>query len=69
MKKEGSVSSLSSDEIEKIYLIYSVIYSKGLAHYSYNYSHEGRKRIVNRLINSAKVVQRTWRAFKLRPKT
>ncbi|RIA83089.1 hypothetical protein C1645_834336 [Glomus cerebriforme] len=40
MKKEGSVSSLSSDEIEEIYLTYSVIYSKGLAHYSYDYSHK-----------------------------
>ena len=45
------------------------MYSKGLAHYSYDYSHEGRKKIVNRLIDSAKVVQRAWRAFKLKPET
>src|SRR5437763_9528063 len=59
MKKGGSVSSLSSDEVDEIYLTYSVMYSKGLAHYSYDYSHEGRKKIVNRLINSAKAIQRT----------
>src|SRR3954465_9459539 len=35
VKKEGSVSSLSSDEIEEIYLTYSVMYSKSLANYSY----------------------------------
>ncbi|CAG8697103.1 3310_t:CDS:2 [Gigaspora margarita] len=35
-----SVSSLSSDEIEKIYQAYWIMYSKGLAHYSYDYSHE-----------------------------
>ena len=58
-KKRGSVSSLNSDKIEEIYLAYLVMYSKGLAHYSYDYSHEGRKKIVNRLINSAKVIQRT----------
>ena len=69
MKKGGSVSSLSSDEVNEIYLTYSVMYSKGLAHYSYDYSDEGRKRIVNHLIDSAKVVQRAWRAFKLRPET
>ena len=67
VKKGGSVSSLSSDEVDEIYLTYSVMYSKGLAHYNYDYSHEGRKRIVNRLIDSAKVVQQAWRAFKLRP--
>ena len=55
-KKGGSVSSLSSDEVDGIYLTYSVMYSKGLAHYRYDYSHEGRKKIVNRLIDSAKVV-------------
>src|SRR5436190_21707134 len=40
MKKRGalsqkSVSSLSSDKVNEIYLAYSVMYSKGLAHYSY----------------------------------
>ena len=57
MKKGGSVLSLSSDEIDKIYQTYQIMYSKGLAHYSYDYSHEGRKKIVNHLIDSAKVVQ------------
>src|SRR6266496_1033748 len=69
VKKGGSVSSLSSDKVDEIYLTYSVMYSKGLAHYSYNYSDEGRKKIVNHLIDSAKVVQQAWRAFKLRPDT
>src|SRR6266542_5904141 len=68
-KKGGSVSSLSSDEVDEIYLTYLVMYSKGLANYSYDYSDEGRKRIVNHLIDSAKVVQWAWRAFKLRPET
>src|SRR6266498_2812982 len=67
VKKGGSVSSLSSDEVDEIYLTYSVMYSKGLAHYNYDYSHEGRKKIVNHLIDSAKVVQQAWIAFKLRP--
>ncbi|CAG8857294.1 19185_t:CDS:1, partial [Gigaspora margarita] len=64
-----SVSLLSPDEIEKIYQTYWVMYSKGLAHYSYDYLYEGREGIVNRLINNAKVIQRAWRAFKLRPET
>src|SRR6266542_2953608 len=67
MKKGKNVLSFSSDEVDEIYLIYLVMYSKGLAHYSYDYSHEGRKKIVNRLIDSAKVVQQAWIAFKLRP--
>ena len=57
MKKEGKVSLLNSGKINKIYLIYLIIYSKGLTHYSYNYLHEGRKRIVNYLINSIKIIQ------------
>src|SRR4051812_23519120 len=65
VKKGGRVASLSPGEINKIYLIYSVMYSKGLAHY--NDSYEGEKGIVNRLIDSAKVIQRAWRAFKLSP--
>ena len=69
MKKGKSVLSLSPDEVDEICQTYWVMYNKGLAHYGYDYSHEGRKRIVNRLIDSAKVVQRAWRAFKLRPDT
>ena len=45
------------------------MYSKGLAHYSYDYSDEGRKKLVNHLIDSTKVVQRVWKTFKLRPDT
>ena len=41
MKKRESVSLLSFDEVDKIYLTYLVMYSKGLAHYGYDYSHEG----------------------------
>ena len=42
MKKGGALSqksvlSLSSDKVDEIYLAYSVMYSKGLAYYSYNY--------------------------------
>ncbi|PKY54735.1 hypothetical protein RhiirA4_473710 [Rhizophagus irregularis] len=48
MKKGGSVSLLSSNEVDEIYLAYSVMYSKGLAHYSYDYSHEVQK-LSNRL--------------------
>ena len=69
MKKGESVSLLSSDEVDEIYLTYSVMYNKGLVYYSYNYSHEGRKKVINHLIDSAKVIQRAWRAFKLRPET
>ncbi|GES78146.1 hypothetical protein GLOIN_2v1489014 [Rhizophagus clarus] len=39
-KKRGSVSLLSPDEIDKIYQIYSVMYSKGLNHYTYDHLHE-----------------------------
>ncbi|GBB96352.1 hypothetical protein RclHR1_27330003 [Rhizophagus clarus] len=35
----------------------------------YHYLPEDRKRVVNHLIESAKVVQRAWRTFKLRPET
>ena len=55
-KKRGRVSLLSSGKIDEIYLTYSIMYSKGLAYYNYNYLHEGRKRIVNHLINSTKVI-------------
>ena len=57
MKKGGSVLLFSSDEVDEIYLTYSVMYSKGLAHYSYDYSYKCRKKIVNRLIDSVKVIQ------------
>ncbi len=57
MKKGGNISLLSSDEVNEIYLTYLIIYSKGLAYYSYDYLHEGRKKIVNHLIDNAKVIQ------------
>ncbi len=69
VKKKERASSPSSDEVDEIYQTYWIIYSKDLAHYSYDYLHENRKRIVNRLINNAKVIQRAWKAFKLRPET
>src|SRR6266487_2791160 len=37
VKKESSVSSLSSDEVDEIYQAYSVMYNKGLNHYGYDY--------------------------------
>ncbi|CAG8836820.1 25642_t:CDS:2 [Gigaspora margarita] len=45
VKNEGvpsrkSISLLSLDEIEKIYQTYWIMYSKGLAHYSYDYLYE-----------------------------
>ncbi len=69
IKKEESVLLLSFNKIDKIYLAYLVMYNKGLAHYSYDYLHEGRKKIVNRLIDSVKVVQQAWITFKLRSET
>ncbi|RIA89095.1 hypothetical protein C1645_876944 [Glomus cerebriforme] len=50
-KKGGSVSLLSSNEIEEIYYNNHVKYSKGLNHYSYDYSDEGRKRIAKQVWN------------------
>ena len=68
-KKGGRVALLSPDEIEKIYLAYSVMYSRGLNHYSYDYSHEGRKTVAYRLLNSAKLIQQAWRSYRMRPKS
>src|SRR4051794_23667509 len=42
VKKGGGVSLLSFDEVDEIYQAYSVMYNKGLNHYGYDYSHEGR---------------------------
>ncbi len=56
VKKGGRISILSFDEIEKIYQIYCFIFSKDLANYSYAYEYEIRKRYINCLINSAKVI-------------
>ncbi|PKC55900.1 hypothetical protein RhiirA1_474837 [Rhizophagus irregularis] len=74
VKKRGvpsrnSVLSLSSDEIDEIYRTYCFTLSNYWTKYSYHYLPEDRKRVVNHLIESAKVVQRAWRTFKLRPET
>ncbi len=50
------MSLLSSDKIDEIYLTYLVIYNKGLAYYNYNCLYESKKRIVNYLINSIKII-------------
>ncbi|GES80357.1 hypothetical protein GLOIN_2v1776328 [Rhizophagus clarus] len=68
MKKGGRVALLSPDEIEKIYLAYAFKYSRGLNHYSYD-SHECRKTVAYRLFNSAKLIQQTWRRYRMRPKS
>src|SRR5688572_19839614 len=64
VKKRVS-SELSDDEIEKIYQTFGFIFSKCWAKFSYAYEYENRKRYVNHLIDSAKVIQWAWRAFKL----
>ncbi|CAG8805716.1 22050_t:CDS:2 [Dentiscutata erythropus] len=73
VKKEGGVSSLGIDIVDKIYEKYYFIYSKGLSYYDYDYKHsnknEVKKRIVVRIINSVTVLQRAWRTYKLRPET
>ncbi|CAG8536757.1 2874_t:CDS:2 [Dentiscutata erythropus] len=73
MKKEGGVSSLGIDMVDKIYKRYYFIYSKGLSYYDYDYKYsnknEVKKRIVVRIINSITVLQWAWRTYKLRPET
>uniref|UniRef100_U9UI78 Uncharacterized protein n=1 Tax=Rhizophagus irregularis (strain DAOM 181602 / DAOM 197198 / MUCL 43194) TaxID=747089 RepID=U9UI78_RHIID len=54
MAKSSNYNGLNSVIIQALN---NLQYSKVLAHYSYNCSHEDRKRIVNHLIDSAKVVQ------------
>ena len=68
VKKRVS-SKLSNDEIDEIYRTLCFTLSKCWTKYSYHSTKEDRKRVVNHLINSAKVIQRAWRAFKLRPKS
>ncbi|POG78375.1 hypothetical protein GLOIN_2v1870653 [Rhizophagus irregularis DAOM 181602=DAOM 197198] len=72
VKKRGalsrkSVSSLSSDRVDEIYLTYCFIFKKGLNNYTYEHSNEIKKRIVNRLINNVRVIQQAWRSYKKRP--
>ncbi|PKK59427.1 hypothetical protein RhiirC2_794855 [Rhizophagus irregularis] len=68
VKKRVS-SELSDDEIDEIYRTLCFTLSKCWTKYSYHSTKEDRKRVVNHLINSAKVIQQAWRAFKLRPET
>jgi hypothetical protein len=68
LKKRVS-SELSDDEIDEIYRTLCFTLSKCWTKYSYHSTKEDRKRVVNHLINSAKVIQQAWRAFKLRPET
>jgi len=62
-----SVSSLSSDKVDEIYLTYCFIFRKGLNNYTYEHSNEIKKRIVNSLINNVRVIQQAWRSYKKRP--
>ncbi|RGB32687.1 hypothetical protein C1646_762559 [Rhizophagus diaphanus] len=67
--KKGVSSKLSDDEIEKIYQTFDFIFSKYWAKFSYAYEFKIRKKYVNHLIDSAKVVQQVWRDFKLKSDT
>ncbi|RIA79900.1 hypothetical protein C1645_745616 [Glomus cerebriforme] len=62
-----NISSLSSNEVDVIFMSYSEYPSRGYR--IYNTDYEFRERIAYSLFNSAKIIQRAWRAFKLRPET
>ncbi|RIB26558.1 hypothetical protein C2G38_2240706 [Gigaspora rosea] len=67
-KKGGrNVSSLSSDEVDEIFMNYSIYPQHGYC--VYNTENEFREKIAYALFNGAKIIQRAWRAFKLRPET
>ncbi|CAG8857618.1 9822_t:CDS:1, partial [Gigaspora margarita] len=67
-KKGGrNVLSLSSDEVDEIFMNYSIYLQRGYR--VYNTENEFREKIAYSLFNGAKFIQRVWRAFKLRPKT
>ena len=68
-KKGRRVVSLSLNEIKKIYLTYSVMYSRGLNHYSYDYLHEVRKTVAYCLFNSAKLIQQAQQSYRIKPKS
>ncbi|GBC10815.1 hypothetical protein RclHR1_09920013 [Rhizophagus clarus] len=65
----NKLSELSDDEINEIYDSIYFRYRKSSECFCSRDSKEIRKSTVYRLINSAKVIQRAWRAFKLRPET
>ena len=67
MKKRGSVSLLSSDEVDEIFMNYSVYPPCG--YHTHNTDYEFRERIAYSIFNNAKIIQRAWRTFKLRPET
>src|SRR6266498_5304357 len=67
MKKGGSVLSLSSDEVDEIFINYSVYPPCG--YHLHNTDYKFRERIAYSIFNSTKVIQQAWRAFKLRPET
>jgi hypothetical protein len=66
-KKVGRVSSLSSYEINGIFINYSIYPQRGF--HTHNTDYEFRQKIAYSIFNSAKIIQRAWRAFKLRPET
>ncbi|CAG8836630.1 16498_t:CDS:2, partial [Gigaspora margarita] len=67
-KKGGrNVLSLSSDEVDEIFMNYSIYLQRG--YHIYNMENEFREKIAYSLFNGAKIIQRVWRAFKLRPET
>ncbi|CAG8822877.1 36534_t:CDS:2, partial [Gigaspora margarita] len=64
-KGERNVSSLSYDKVDEIFMNYSIYPQCGYR--VYNTENEFREKIAYSLFNSAKIIQRAWRAFKLRP--
>jgi hypothetical protein len=68
VKKRVSLE-LSDDEIAEIYDIIYFRYRKSSEFYCPRASKEIKKSVAYQLINSAKVIQWAWRAFKLGPET
>ncbi|CAG8779593.1 24281_t:CDS:2, partial [Gigaspora margarita] len=67
-KKGGrNVLLLSSDEVDEIFMNYSIYPQRGYR--VYNTKNEFREKIAYSLFNGAKIIQRAWRAFKLKPET
>ncbi len=66
-KKGESVSLLNSDKIDEIFMNYSVYAQCG--YHKDNTGYEFRKSIAYQIFISVKTIQRTWRTFKLKPKS
>ena len=64
-----SKKALSGDEIDEIYGNIYFRYRKNSKFYCSRASKEIKKSVAYRLINSAKIIQQAWRAFKLGPET